>query len=79
MITVRLEPALEKHLEKEAKETGLSKSEIIRKSIALFLHSKKETNPYELGKAYFGHFSSGKSDTSKNRKTLIRSKIQKKK
>jgi len=76
MITLRLDPKLERSIQNTAKSLGLSKSELIRKSIHAFLAGLGEPNPWELGKEMFGKYSSGHGNLSTDRKALMKDKIR---
>ena len=76
MITVRLEPELERLIEITAKQFGITKSEVIRRSLREYLKKiRAETTPWELGKDLFGKYSSGKRNLSKDRKKILRQKL----
>lgn len=79
MLTVRLSASEEKTLNEYAKMEGLSKSEIVKEAIELYLaQNRKNSNPYEVGKEFFGIEGSGirnKSTTYKKRiKQLLHEK-----
>jgi hypothetical protein len=76
MITVRLSPEFEKILEATAKQVGMTKSELIRRSIEEYLKKiKANPSPWELGKDLFGKYSSGKGNLSKDRKKILKQKL----
>jgi len=77
MITLRLNPTLEKTVQKTADAFGISKSELVRESIISYLDNLKKPSAWELGADLFGQHSSQDGNRSKNRKDLIRQKIQK--
>ena len=79
MITLRLDPELEQTINLVADQLGLSKSELIRKSISDFLAKLEKPSPWVLGNELFGKYASGQNDLSKNRKKLLKEKIQAKK
>ncbi|MEA3548446.1 MAG: CopG family transcriptional regulator [Thermodesulfobacteriota bacterium] len=79
MITLRLDPKLEQAVNNTAKNLGLTKSELIRKSIHNYLGTLNKPNAWETGKDLFGKYSSGLGDLSTNRKELIKNKIRAKK
>ena len=76
MITLRLDPKLEKAVSTTAKNLGLTKSDLIRKSILEYLGRLESTNAWELGKDYFGRYSSGMENLSVERKTILKEKIR---
>ena len=76
MVTLRLDAKLEQAINKTAKNLGLSKSELIRKSIYDYLGRLSKQNAWEVGEALFGKYSSGLSNLSINRKELIKRKIK---
>jgi len=76
MITVRLRPELEKALEVTAKRFGITKSELIRRSIKDYLKKlDKEPSAWELGKDLFGKYSSGKGNLSVDKKKILKQKL----
>ncbi len=76
MITVRLKPELEKALEAVAKKFGITKSELIRQSIEDYLKKLEEKpSAWELGKDFFGKYSSGKGNLSTDRKKILKQKL----
>lgn len=76
MITLRLDPKLEQDINNTAKNLGLTKSELIRKSIHEYLDKLKHPSPWEAGEDLFGKYSSGLGDLSSKRKELIKDKIR---
>ena len=76
MITLRLDPKLEQAINNTAKNLGLTKSELIRKSINEYLGKLKKPTPWEVGEDLFGKYSSGLGDLSIRRKDLIKDKIR---
>ncbi len=79
MITLRLDPKLEKTIDTVAHQLGVSKSELIRKSIAEFIGKLEKPSPWELGCDIFGKYASEQDNLSKDRKVLIQEKIRAKK
>jgi uncharacterized membrane protein YgaE (UPF0421/DUF939 family) len=79
MISVRLDNKLEKQLEKTAKEKSTSKSQIIKESLIYYFNmlnqEQKQKSPYELGREFFGKYSSGKGDLSTTYKQKLKDKI----
>lgn len=76
MITLRLDPQLEQTINQVAYQMGISKSELIRKSITNFLGTLDKPSAWELGNDVFGKYASGQNDLSSNRKTLIKDKVK---
>jgi RHH-type rel operon transcriptional repressor/antitoxin RelB len=76
MITLRLDSKLEQSINNTAKNLGLTKSELIRKSINEYLEKLNSPNAWETGKDLFGKYSSGLGDLSANRKELLKNKIK---
>jgi predicted transcriptional regulator len=76
MITLRLDPKLEQDLNNTAKNLGLSKSELIRRSIHDYIGRLSKQNAWEVGEELFGKYSSGLGNLSIDRKELIKNKIK---
>lgn len=76
MITLRLDKKLEQQINNTAKNLGLSKSELIRKSITEYLNKLKQPNAWDIGEDLFGKYSSGRGNLSSDRKELIKSTIK---
>ncbi len=76
MITLRLDPKLEKTINDAAHRLGLSKSELIRKSVTEYIDKLEKPSPWELGNNIFGKYSSGKGNLSTDRKALLKEKIR---
>ena len=75
MITLRLDFELEQNINNIAQKMGLTKSELIRKSIIAFIEKREKSSPWELGNDLFGKYSSDKSNLSLDRKALAKEKI----
>ncbi len=75
MVTIRLDPELEDSIQRTAELLGISKSELIRKSVADYLSKLSKPSPWELGKEYFGKYASGQTNLSADRKFLLKKKI----
>ncbi|MCP4622259.1 MAG: ribbon-helix-helix protein, CopG family [bacterium] len=75
MITLRLDLELENSIQRTAKLLGISKSELIRKSVADYLSKLSKPSPWELGKDYFGKYASDQSNLSSDRKLLLEERI----
>lgn len=76
MITLRLDHKLEQVINNTAKNLGITKSELIRKSIHDYLGKLNTPNPWDAGEDLFGKYSSGVKNLSSNRKVLLREKIK---
>ncbi len=76
MITLRLDAKLEQAVNNTAENLGLSKSELIRKSIYAYLERLSNQNAWKVGEELFGKYSSGLGNLSTNRKELIKRKIK---
>ncbi len=76
MITLRLDSELEQNINKIAHKMGVTKSELIRKSITAFIEKIEHPSPWELGHDLFGKFASGKDNLSQDRKSIIKEKIR---
>ncbi len=76
MITLRLDPKIEQNVQNTAKILGITKSELIRKSIVNYLTKLSKSSPWELGENYFGKYSSGQDNLSTDRKLLLKTKIR---
>jgi hypothetical protein len=78
MLTLRLSSELEKKLNNLAEVLGIPKSEIVRKSLQAYLNKIEQNNAWQAGKDLFGKYSSGRSDLSENRKSILKQKLQEK-
>jgi metal-responsive CopG/Arc/MetJ family transcriptional regulator len=76
MITLRLDSELEQNINKIAHKMGVTKSELIRKSITAFIEKIEHPSPWELGRDLFGKYASGKDNLSQDRKSIIKEKIR---
>jgi len=76
MITLRLDPALDRTVSTAAKNLGLSKSELVRKSLVEYIGKLDKSSPWETGRDLFGKYASGREDLSSNRKALLKKKIK---
>lgn len=76
MITLRLDQELENNIKNVAINMGISKSELIRKSIAEFMKNIEKPTPWELGNELFGRYASNVTNLSQDRKSLIKAKIK---
>ena len=79
MISLRLEPDLEKKLNEISRNENVTKTEIIKKAlVAYFERYNKKQNPYDLGKDLFGKYGSGNKNLSKDYKLLVKDKLNNK-
>ena len=76
MITLRLDPKIEQHINNKAKNLGITKSELIRKSILEYLNKLDTANAWKVGQDLFGKYSSGLNNLSTDRKEIVREKIR---
>ncbi len=76
MITLRLDPKLEKTINNAAHRLGLSKSELIRKSVTEYINKLEKPSPWELGSDIFGKYASDQGNLSRDRKALLKEKIR---
>lgn len=75
MISLRLDPKFEQKVQNTAKILGVTKSELIRKSISDYLAKLSKPSPWELGEDLFGKYSSGAGNLSTDRKLLFKEKL----
>ena len=76
MITLRLDPKLEQTIHNIAQKMGVSKSELIRKSITEFIDRLDKPSPWDLGSDIFGKYASTYESSSRDRKQLVKDKIK---
>jgi predicted DNA-binding protein len=76
MITLRLDSELEKNINNIAHQMGVTKSELIRRSITAFIETVEKPSPWELGNELFGKYASGKGNLSADRKTIVKERIR---
>jgi len=76
MITLRLDSELEKNINNAAHQMGVTKSELIRKSITSFIEKIEPPSAWELGSDVFGKYASGNNNLSRDRKIIIKEKIR---
>ena len=79
MMTIRLDETLENKIDQLATSLGISKSELIRRSVDQFINTVGKADPWSAGKDLFGKFKSGQNDLSASRKIIVREKISRKK
>jgi predicted DNA-binding protein len=79
MISIRLDNDTEEKIKIISKNENISKSDVIKKALDLFFeHYNKKNSPYELGKVLFGKYGSGKNNSSKDYKKLLKGKLHEK-
>lgn len=78
MMTIRLDDTLESRIETMSASLGITKSELIRRSVQLFISSSEKLDPWTAGKDVFGKFRSGKGNLAENRKKIVREMIRRK-
>ena len=66
----------EKTIKNTAKNLGLTKSELIRKSIYEYLGKVTKPNAWNAGQDLFGKYSSDQGNLSTDRKEIVRNKIR---
>lgn len=76
MITLRLDSELEQNINNIARQMGITKSELIRKSITSYIEKVEHPSPWALGNDLFGKYASGKDNLSIDRKTIVKEKIR---
>ena len=76
MITIDLDPKLEQSVRHTAEILDVTVSELIHESLSEYLSKLSKPSPWELGKNYFGKYSSGQGNLAANRKKLLKSKIR---
>lgn len=76
MITLRIDKNLERTITITAENLGLTKSELIRKSILAFIDTLDPPNAWDVGQDLFGKYASGIDSLSSNRKALLKKKIR---
>ena len=75
MITLRLDRKLESDIEKAATSFGVSKSELVRKSIIEYLSNNLNNDAWRTGKNLFGKYSSENENLAENSKWMVKEKI----
>jgi RHH-type transcriptional regulator, rel operon repressor / antitoxin RelB len=75
-ISVRLDDELEKQLAGFSRQSGVSKSQIIKESLRQYLATRTQPKTaYELGEDLFGKHDSGLGDLSTHRKQYLKAKL----
>jgi predicted DNA-binding protein len=79
MLTVRLTSSEEKSLNEYCEIKGLSKSEVVKEAIELYLvQHRKNSKPYDVGEDLFGLEGSGTKDKSTTYKKRIKDLLNEK-
>jgi len=78
MMTIRLDETLEQKIDQLSVSLGITKSELIRRSVDQFISSVSKVDPWTAGKDVFGKFASGRNDLSTNRKKIIKEVLARK-
>jgi antitoxin component of RelBE/YafQ-DinJ toxin-antitoxin module len=76
LITLRLDPKLEQTINNIAQKMGVSKSELIRKSITELIGMLDKPSPWDLGSDIYGKYASTYESLSRDRKQLVKNKIK---
>jgi len=76
MITLRLDPIFEQQVNAAAKNLGLAKSELIRRSLVEYSGKQEKQTAWELGRDLFGKYASGRNDLFANRKKILKDKLR---
>jgi predicted DNA-binding protein len=76
MITLRLDPHLDQIVSNAAKHLGLTKSELVRRSLVEYIGKLDNQNAWEAGQDLFGRYASGKGNLSSKRKDFVKEKIE---
>ena len=76
-ITIRLDPELQKELDRAAELDGVSRSELVRECLQDYIARRKQrTTAWGLGNEVFGQYASGRSDLAANRKAILEEKLR---
>lgn len=75
MLTLRLDSEQERKLNYLAELLGVPKSEIVRKSLRAYFNMVEQSSAWNAGKSLFGKYSSGQTDLSENRKSILKQKL----
>lgn len=78
MLTLRLDTQLEQTINTLSHQMGISKSELIRKSVIAFIERLDKPSPWDLGVDLFGNYASGQDNLSTDRKVLIQENLNSK-
>lgn len=79
MLNVRIDKDTEKRLEKYAQQHDLSKSQVVKEALAVYLsRATVDFSAFDLGKDLFGQEGSGKQDLSSTYKKQLKEKLREK-
>lgn len=79
MISLRLPPELERELNILSKESGKTRTDIVKESLVSYISKfSNEKSSYELGKDLFGTNNFEDGNLSINRKAILKEKLLKK-
>jgi RHH-type rel operon transcriptional repressor/antitoxin RelB len=76
MIALRLDMALEQAINARARQMGISKSELVRKSLTHYLDQLEKPSAWETGKDLFGRYASSDGNRASDRKALLKQRIR---
>jgi RHH-type transcriptional regulator, rel operon repressor / antitoxin RelB len=77
MIALRLDAATEQAVVRAAKRLGITKSELIRESIAQYVSSINRKNAWELGRELFEKHASGNPNLAADAEKILRDRSSK--
>ena len=77
MIAIRLKPILEKKIELMASAQGISKSELVRRSLVEYLQKEENKNAWLIGENLFGKYESENTDLAENSEKYLKNKFKK--
>ena len=75
MITLRLDDKMEQALNSAARNRGISKSQLVRESIAAYLTNHANNCAWEAGKDFFGAYASNNGNLPADRKQILKQKL----
>jgi hypothetical protein len=79
MLNVRIDKDTEKRLEKYAQQHDLSKSQVVKEALAIYLSKTSiDSSAFDLGKDLFGQEGSRKQDLSSTYKKQVKEKLREK-
>lgn len=78
MLNVRLSSEFQKELERFCEQKHISKSEVVKNALEVYMARENADNPYELGKDLFGQEGSQNHQASLEYKQHVKSKLNEK-